>query len=62
MREQRRACLWSRYEAANNCLHIHGGLLTGAGARPYTPQGKAMLANAHAEGIMRALNASGARL
>lgn len=53
--------LWTRYieyETANNCLNVHGGLLTGAGVHPYTPQGKAMLANAHAEGILRALNAS----
>ena len=57
--------LWSRYlayEMENNCLDVHGGLLTGAGVHPYTPQGKVMLANAHAEGIMRALNASGAHV
>lgn len=43
------------YETANNCLNVHGGLLTGAGVHPYTPQGQMMLANAHAEGIIAAL-------
>jgi hypothetical protein len=43
------------YEVANNCLNTHGGVLTGAGVHPYTPQGKMLLANAHAEGLIEAL-------
>eukprot|EP00037_Helgoeca_nana_P018723 m.180465 g.180465 ORF g.180465 m.180465 type:complete len:455 (-) comp24561_c0_seq4:235-1599(-) len=43
------------YETANNCLNSHGGILTGAGVHPYTPQGKMMLANAHSQGIIAAL-------
>jgi hypothetical protein len=46
------------YEADNNCLNLHGGLLTGAGVHPYTPQGQRLLANAHAEGIIAALSGS----
>ena len=44
------------YEKANNCLDLHGGLLTGAGVHPYTPQGQRLLANSHAEGILAALD------
>lgn len=43
------------YETANNCLNTHGGVLTGAGVHPYTPQGKMLLANAHAQGLIAAL-------
>ena len=44
------------YETANNCMNAHGGLLTGSGVHPYTPQGQMMLANAHADGIIQALS------
>ena len=47
------------YEQQNNCLDVHGGVLTGAGVHPYTPQGQMMLANAHSEGIIAALKPSG---
>ena len=43
------------YERENNCMNRHSGLLTGAGVHPYTPQGAMLLADAHAEGILRAL-------
>eukprot|EP00935_MAST-01C_sp_MAST-1C-sp1_P001424 g1424.t1 len=43
------------YERQNNCLNLHGGVLTGAGVHPYTPQGAVLLANAHAEGVLAAL-------
>ena len=46
------------YEKENNCLNVHGGVLTGAGVHPYTPQGQMMLANAHSEGIIAALKPS----
>ena len=44
-----------KYEVQNNCMDSHGGVLTGAGVHPYTPQGQMMLANAHAEGCVAAL-------
>jgi hypothetical protein len=47
------------YEQQNNCLDVHGGVLTGAGVHPYTPQGQMMLANAHSEGIIATLKSSG---
>eukprot|EP01047_Picozoa_sp_COSAG01_P026439 COSAG01_NODE_1704_length_9434_cov_159.120193_6_plen_85_part_00 len=43
------------YEVQNNCMDQHGGVLTGSGVHPYTPQGQMMLANAHAEGCIAAL-------
>lgn len=46
------------YERDHNCLNEHGGVLTGSGVHPYTPQGQMMLANAHSEGIIAALKAS----
>ena len=45
----------TEYEAANNCMNKHGGVLTGAGIHPYTPQGAMLLADAHAEGATKAL-------
>ena len=45
----------TEYETANNCMNKHGGVLTGAGIHPYTPQGAMLLADAHAEGATKAL-------
>ena len=46
---------YHNYELQNNCLNQHGGLLTGRGVHPYTPQGALILADAHAEGLLKVL-------
>ena len=43
------------YERSNNCLNLHGGVLTGAGVHPYTQQGAMLLASMERRNITRRL-------
>ncbi len=43
------------YDLSENCMHLHDGLLTYDGVHPTSPDGATMLANAHAGGILAAL-------
>ena len=46
---------YKTYEMAENCMHLHDGLLTYDGVHPTSPDGATMLANMHAGGILAAL-------